>query len=389
MRTLTLPLLLFLCLPGLTARAREARLPSGKALRALVERYLEANVVQRAALRKEADATYGALSAADASKLAKALLKAAQRTGPVIGGSGKNHFYEGERGKYLVQGKPSKTLFLGLHGGGKGSGDAESAAGAMGGGGWWWIFPEVLDKTERGWISPPEGDLPGTERFVMDLIDAAKRTGKVDPNRIYLCGHSMGGFGTWHLGAHHVDVFAGLGAFAGAPIPYWDNDTDRNVTGVEEGVLPNLYAIRLHVYQSLDDPNVPPAENQAAIRFLRAWKERFPDGFDFRYDEVGPSRGERRARGPGGRRERLRDHRARGRRGPHGPLRARRSPAVRSRRRGRGPCERGGALPRRRRAASLDAPDDAAALRRAPALRRARGSMIPRVRRRASAVRGP
>ena len=148
------------------------------------------------------------------------------------------------------------------------------------------MYPEVLDKTARGWTSPPRGGLPGTERFVMDLIDAAKRAGRVDPNRIYLTGHSMGGFGTWHLGAHHADVFAGLGAFAGAPVPIWDNDTDRNVLAIQAGVLPNLYNIRLHVYQSLDDENVPPAENQGAIRDLNALKEQFPDGFDFRYHEV-------------------------------------------------------------------------------------------------------
>jgi len=264
--------------------ARDAKPPSGAALRALVQRYLEGDYQTRVKIREEADRTYAPLETSDLKRLRRDLMKFARKVPPQIGGSGTNWFYEGKEGKYIVSGKPSRTLFVGLHGGGVDAGDAGSVP--MSGGGWWWIYPEVLDKTERGWISPLRDGLPGTERFVMDLIDAAKRTGKLDPNRIYLCGHSMGGFGTWHLGAHHADVFAGLGAFAGAPIPIWDNPTDKNVRGIQPGVLPNLFNLRLHVYQSLDDTNVPPAENQAAIRELEALKEQFPDGFDFRYHEV-------------------------------------------------------------------------------------------------------
>ena len=283
-RPTTMLLALLVLLAPHTAGAGDASLPSGKALRAVVERYLKADYQARVQMREEADATYAPLAASALKKLRKDLLKYARKAGPAIEGAGTHFFYDGKEGKYIVAGKPSGTLFVGLHGGGVGAGDAGSVP--MGGGGWWWIYPEVLDKTERGWISPPRGDLPGTERFVMDLIDATKCTGKVDPNRIYLTGHSMGGFGTWHLGAHHADVFAGLGAFAGAPIPIWDNDQDKNVLAVQEGVLPNLFNLRLHVYQSLDDKNVPPAENQAAIRDLQEFKKQFPAGFDFRYHEV-------------------------------------------------------------------------------------------------------
>ncbi len=280
----SIPLLLVCVFLAPTAGAGDAKPPAGKALRTVVAQYLQGDFQTRVKMREEADATYAPLRASALRKLRKDLLKYARKTGPKIEGSGTNHFYGRPHGKYIVSGKPSKTLFVGLHGGGVGSGDAGSVP--MGGGGWWWIYPEVLDKTERGWTSPPRDDLPGTERFVMDLIDAAKRTGKVDPNRIYLTGHSMGGFGTWHLGAHHADVFAGLGAFAGAPIPIWDNPQDKNVIAVQPGVLPNLFNIRLHVYQSLDDQNVPPKENQGAIRDLKQLEAQFPDGFDFRYHEV-------------------------------------------------------------------------------------------------------
>lgn len=277
-----LPLVLLLAAP--TAGAGEEKIPSGKALKTLVADYLAANVVAREKMRAEADETYAPIAPAKLKKLRKDLLKYASKTGPKFGGAGKNYFYEKPDGLYLVTGKPTKTLFLWLHGGGEGSGTAASPP--TSGRGWFWISPQVLDPTERGWTSPPRDDLPGTERFVMDLIDAAKRTGKVDPDRIYISGHSMGGFGSWHLGAHHADVFGGIGAFAGAPVPIWDNPTDKNVIAVQEGVLPNLFNLRLHVYQSDDDPRVPPKENRGAIKFLKELKEQFPDGFDFRYDEV-------------------------------------------------------------------------------------------------------
>ena len=46
------------------------------------------------------------------------------------------------------------------------------------------------------------------------LADAKTRYG-IDPTRVYLTGHSMGGHGTWHLGVHHPGLFAVLGPSAG------------------------------------------------------------------------------------------------------------------------------------------------------------------------------
>ena len=46
------------------------------------------------------------------------------------------------------------------------------------------------------------------------LADAKLRYG-IDPTRVYLTGHSMGGHGTWHLGVHHPGLFAVLGPSAG------------------------------------------------------------------------------------------------------------------------------------------------------------------------------
>ena len=37
----------------------------------------------------------------------------------------------------------------------------------------------------------------------------------IDPDRIYLTGHSMGGYGTWSVAMNHPDVFAALAPVAG------------------------------------------------------------------------------------------------------------------------------------------------------------------------------
>lgn len=49
----------------------------------------------------------------------------------------------------------------------------------------------------------------------LEVLADAQSKGKYDPDRIMLTGHSMGGHGTWHLGAHYPDRFAAIGACAG------------------------------------------------------------------------------------------------------------------------------------------------------------------------------
>ena len=281
MRTINVLVLLLLTLGTTSLFAQEyERIPSGKKLSELVRRYLEADAEERIAIRAECDKRFGPLDAKASKKLAKAMLKAASKVGTKIAWKGTNRFYKDENtGKYISR-KGNKTLFLGLHGGGVGVGSAESAAGAQGGGGWSWIYPEVLRKTGRGWVSP------GTEEFVIELIRAAKRSGKVDPDRIYITGHSMGGFGTWTIGAHHADVFAGTAAYAGAPGPI-DNDGDyETCEDIEAGILENLYNLRHFFYQSLDDKQVRAPTNVCANKLLTKLKEEHPAGFDFKYLQV-------------------------------------------------------------------------------------------------------
>jgi len=57
------------------------------------------------------------------------------------------------------------------------------------------------------------------EKDVMDVLAEMRRVYKVDASRVYLTGHSMGGYGTWSLAMSHPDVFAALAPISGGGIP--------------------------------------------------------------------------------------------------------------------------------------------------------------------------
>jgi poly(3-hydroxybutyrate) depolymerase len=51
----------------------------------------------------------------------------------------------------------------------------------------------------------------------LEVLNLAKERFKPDPKRIYLTGHSMGGHGTWFLGATYPDKWAAIAPCAGYP----------------------------------------------------------------------------------------------------------------------------------------------------------------------------
>ncbi|MET2986256.1 carboxylesterase family protein [Aureibaculum conchae] len=51
----------------------------------------------------------------------------------------------------------------------------------------------------------------------LEVLADAKNIYKPDPSKIYLTGHSMGGHGTWYLGATYPDKFAAIAPAAGYP----------------------------------------------------------------------------------------------------------------------------------------------------------------------------
>ena len=67
------------------------------------------------------------------------------------------------------------------------------------------------------------GDPMPVEKRVMDTVRWTITKYGIDPNRVYLCGNSMGGSGTLGIGMRHGDVFAAIKANVPAGIEHVSN----------------------------------------------------------------------------------------------------------------------------------------------------------------------
>ncbi len=88
-------------------------------------------------------------------------------------------------------------------------------------GDWWWGGMHVKDanliKKNSG------GDPMPVEKRVMATVKAVIEKYEIDPNRVYLCGNSMGGSGTLGIGMRNGDVFAAIKANVPAGIEHVSN----------------------------------------------------------------------------------------------------------------------------------------------------------------------
>ncbi len=57
------------------------------------------------------------------------------------------------------------------------------------------------------------------EQDVLDVVAEVRRDFRIDAARIYVMGHSMGGFGSWSIAMARPDLFAALGPIAGGGNP--------------------------------------------------------------------------------------------------------------------------------------------------------------------------
>jgi predicted esterase len=70
-------------------------------------------------------------------------------------------------------------------------------------------------------VACPKGRKPASmytgdaERDVMDVLADMLRAYRIDADRVYLTGHSMGGFGTWSVSMNHPEVFAAIAPVSG------------------------------------------------------------------------------------------------------------------------------------------------------------------------------
>ena len=97
---------------------------------------------------------------------------------------------------------------------------------------------------------------PG-EQDVLDIIGEVQQNYKIAPDRIYLTGHSMGGWGTWWIGLRHPDLFASICPMAGfSPLE----------------LLPNAENLAPFIIHDQDDPIVNIEHSRKAVKELQQLK---------------------------------------------------------------------------------------------------------------------
>lgn len=133
-------------------------------------------------------------------------------------------------------------LVVGLHGGGANAADPTIVTGngqeAMN------FYVDVAEEWGVIVVCPSALEAPWSakrnEAFLDSLLEEMRILYNVDENRIWLTGHSMGGFGSWYWGPKRADVWAAFAPCAGGgggqtgdlPV-YIYHGTDDNIVGVQ------------------------------------------------------------------------------------------------------------------------------------------------------------
>ena len=101
-------------------------------------------------------------------------------------------------------------------------------------GDWWWGGMHAKD---AGLIKKNSGGNPTpVEKRVIDTVKQVIAKYDIDPNRVYLCGNSMGGSGTLGIGVRNGDVFAAIKANVPAGVEHVANRMYFPPQSVPEGV---------------------------------------------------------------------------------------------------------------------------------------------------------
>jgi dienelactone hydrolase len=112
---------------------------------------------------------------------------------------------------------------------------------------------------------------------------------QIDPERIYLTGHSMGGHGTWYLGALYPYQFAAIGPSAGWISFSSYRDRFQNAKNEEEllpfqwgemenhtiGLVENYTRLPIYAIHGEKDDNVPASESHLMISELEKFHKDF------------------------------------------------------------------------------------------------------------------
>jgi hypothetical protein len=180
----------------------------------------------------------------------------------------------------LVDDEPA-ALFLSLHGA---SVEAINQSGSYAPKTWGHVIAPT-NRRPYGFNWEEWGRLDAFE--AMDTVSARYN---IDPSRIYLTGHSMGGHGVWHIGSLFPDRFAAIGPSAGW-ISFWTyrfrgidlGDTTavrrmiRRATAPSETFMhaPNYAQLGVYVLHGAADDNVPVTEARSMVGRLNEFHRDF------------------------------------------------------------------------------------------------------------------
>jgi predicted peptidase len=107
-------------------------------------------------------------------------------------------------------------------------------------------------------VSPqcPDGTLWWHHSLILKgMLDDILARYAVDPNRVYLTGNSMGGYGTWSLAMAYPDRFAAIAPICGGGMPEW---------------VAALKDVPVWAFHGADDAAVPLERGQRMVDALRA-----------------------------------------------------------------------------------------------------------------------
>jgi len=137
--------------------------------------------------------------------------------------------------------------------------------------------PAAPPAAEAAQVAPPgpspEQIAKWSEQDVLNVLDIVRKEYRVDPKRIYLTGHSMGGAGTYFLGSKHADIWAAVAPVA--PAAFLMNQNRAEILkGIKDGGVPIL------VVQGDADEAVPVANT-------RMWVDTMKElGMNYEYVEM-------------------------------------------------------------------------------------------------------
>lgn len=100
---------------------------------------------------------------------------------------------------------------------------------------------------------PSERFWPAMVESIKEFIDQMVSLYSADPNRIYLCGLSMGGFGTWYTAMAYPNTFAAIAPCCGGGMA-WNADVLRTMP--------------IWAFHGLDDQTVAPKHTIEMIQAL-------------------------------------------------------------------------------------------------------------------------